>query len=133
MFIPVEGAYNLILEEDPTLLADAYSSNVLVVGPTGVMAVLKFAEIAYRNEAFAKNLKEICNVGRLLHERVELFSRRFEALGNKINSLQKDYLDAQKTLSQGGKSVLDTAKRFLEKSKTADIDFEQLKKWGVGL
>ena len=29
--------------------------------------------IAYRNEAFAKNLREICNVGRLLHERVELF------------------------------------------------------------
>lgn len=125
MFVPVEGAYNLIVDEDPALLADAYSSNVLVAGPTGVMAVLKFAEIAYRNEAFAKNLREICNVGRLLHERVELFSRRFEALGNKINSLQKDYLDAQKTLSQGGKSVLDTAKRFLEKSKTADIDFEQ--------
>ena len=127
MFMPVEGAYNLLVEEDPALLAEAYNSNVLIVGPTSVMAILKFAEIAYRNEAFAKNLKEICNIGRLLHERVELFSRRFEVLGAKIAGLQKEYADTQKTLSQGGKSVLDTAKRFIEKSKSANMNFEEEK------
>lgn len=125
MFVPVEGAYSLIVEEDKTLIADAYAANVLVAGPSEIMTVLKFAEIAYRNEAFAKNLREICNVGRLLHERVELFSKRFEQLGNKITTLQKDYDDTRKTLSQGGRSVLDTAKRFIEKSKNANIDFEE--------
>ncbi len=124
MFMPVEGAYNLIVEEDPALLSDAYAENVLIVGPSSVMAVLKFAEIAYRNEAFAKNLKEICNAGRLLNERVELFSRKFESLGIKINSLREDFSNVQKTLSQGNRSVLETAKRFLEKSKAVGDGFE---------
>ena len=88
------------------------------------MTILKFAEIAYRNEAFAKNIREICNTGRLLHQRVELFSERFEKLGAKIVGLQKDYEDTRKTLSNGSRSVLDTAKRFIEKSKNANIDFE---------
>ncbi len=125
MFMPVEGAYDLIVAEDPQLLSDAYEQNVLIVGPTSVMTILKFAEIAYRNEAFSKNIKEICKTGNNLYKRVELFAKRFEGLGAKIVSLQKDYSDTRTTLSQGSRSVLETAKRFIEKSKTANIDFEE--------
>lgn len=124
MFMPIESAYDLAISEDERLLADAYDANVLIVSPRSVMTILKFAEIAYRNEAFAKNIREICNTGRLLHQRVELFSERFEKLGAKIVGLQKDYEDTRKTLSNGSRSVLDTAKRFIEKSKNANIDFE---------
>ena len=126
MFMPIENAYDLAVSEDDTLLADAYDANVLIVSPRNVMTILKFAEIAYRNEAFAKNIKEICNAGRLLHQRVELFMERFEKLGTKIVGLQKDYDDTRKTLSNGSRSVLETAKRFIEKSKNANIDFEEV-------
>lgn len=127
MFMPIEGAYELAISVDEKLLSDAYQANVLIVSPTNVLSILKFAEIAYRNEAFAKNLKELYNTGRLLHQRVELFSERFEKLGNKIVGLQKDFDDTKKTLSQGSKSVLETANRFIEKSKNANIDFEEEK------
>ena len=127
MFMPIEGAYELAISEDEKLLSDAYQANVLIVSPTNVLSILKFAEIAYRNEAFAKNLKELYNTGRLLHQRVELFSERFEKLGNKIVGLQKDFDETKKTLSQGSKSVLETANRFIEKSKNANIDFEEEK------
>jgi DNA recombination protein RmuC len=125
--MPIEGAYELAISEDERLLSDAYQANVLIVSPTNVLSILKFAEIAYRNEAFAKNLKELYNTGRLLHQRVELFSERFEKLGNKIVGLQKDFDDTKKTLSQGSRSVLETANRFIEKSKNANIDFEEEK------
>ena len=45
--------------------------------------------------------------------------------GHRYN--QKDFDDTKKTLSQGSRSVLETANRFIEKSKNANIDFEEEK------
>lgn len=119
MFMPVEPAYNLAVSEDSRLLADAYNKNVLIASPSTVMSILKFAEIAYRNDAFAKNMVEISAMGRLLYERVELFLQRFDKLGVRISQLSKEYEDSKLTLSSGSKSVMSTAKRFYEKSRKA--------------
>jgi len=121
MFMPVEPAYELAIAEDPKLVSDAYEKNVLIAGPVSIMAILKFADIAYRNEAFEKNIKEICIIGKLLYERIELFAKRFEQIGARIAQLEREYGDTRTTLSQGGRSVLDTAKRFYEKSVSANI------------
>lgn len=125
MFMPIDGAYELAISEDEKLLSDAYQANVLIVSPTNVLSILKFAEIAYRNEAFAKNFQDLFNTGKLLQQRIELFMERFEKLGNKIVGLQKDYDDTKKTLANGSRSVLETANRFIEKSKTVNKDFEE--------
>ncbi len=116
MFMPVEPAYNLIVEADKTLLADAYRENVIIVSPVSVMAILKYAQIAYRNEAYAKNMGELSKQGRLLCERIERFLKRFNSIQDKINSLQKEYNDTKSALNDGSQSVASTAKRFHELS-----------------
>ena len=117
MFIPIEPAYNLIVESDKTLLFDAYADNVIIVSPTSVMAILKYAQIAYRNEAVSKNLGELSKCGRLLCDRINGFLERFSAIQTRIDGLQKDYNASKTALSEGTQSVSKTARRFYELSQ----------------
>ena len=119
MFMPIEPAYNLVVEADKTLLADAYRENVIIVSPVSVMAILKYAQIAYRSEAFVKNIGELSKQGRLLAERIERFLKNFNALQERINALQKTFDDSKKALSDGTQSVANTALRFHELSLKA--------------
>ncbi len=123
MFMPIEPAYNLIVENDKTLLADAYQDNVIIVSPVSVMAILKYAQIAYRSEAFVKNIGELSKQGQNLCVRIERFLKHFNAIQDKINSVQKAFDDSKKSLSEGTQSVANTARRFYEltlKSNTAE-------------
>lgn len=116
MFMPVEPAYELAISTDTSLLEDAYASNVLVVGPATVMSILKYAEISVKNEAIAKNTRQIAEIGARLYERVKLFIDRFENVGERIRKLSEDYELAKKSLSESPKSVVATAKRLGAKS-----------------
>ena len=116
MFMPVEPAYNLIVDADKTLLADAYRDNVIIVSPSTVMAVLKFAQIAYRNDALGKNMGALSKQGRLLCERIDRFLKTFDVLQDKINILQRAYNDTKNALFDTPKSLASTAKRFHELS-----------------
>lgn len=124
MFMPVEPAYQLIMSTDAKIASDAYESNVLIVGPSSVMSVLKFAEITLRNEALAKNTREIAAIGDLLYRRVTLFMDKFKKIGDRISQLSKEYESATLTLSQGSKSVLETAKRLGAKSSGDILELE---------
>ncbi len=117
MFIPIEPAYNLIVESDKTLLFDAYADNVIIVSPTSVMAILKYAQIAYRNEAVSKNLGELSKCGRLLCDRINGFLERFSAIQTRIDGLQNAYNASKTALSEGTQSVSKTARRFYELSQ----------------
>ena len=125
MFMPIEQAYELIMSADSKIAFDAYESNVLIVGPSSVMSVLKFAEISLRNEALAKNTKEIASIGELLYKRVALFMDKFKKIGDRISQLTKEYESATLTLTQGSKSVLGTAKRLGAKSSGDILELEE--------
>ncbi|MBQ6534540.1 MAG: DNA recombination protein RmuC [Opitutales bacterium] len=125
MFMPIESAYQLLLKEDPKLISDAFDANVLIAGPASVMAVLKIAEIAHRNAAFEKNIREICRVGSLLQKRIEIFARKFDALGAKIDGVKKEYDGVRTTLDSGSQSLMLTAQKFAESSKSANMNFEE--------
>ena len=130
MFMPVEPAYNLAVEADKTLLSDAYRENILIVSPVSVMAILKYAQIAYRSEAFAKNINELSKLGRYLYERIERFMKTFAAIQERITQLQKSFDDSKKSLSEGSQSVANTAKRFHELTlKSLDAEDKKIEKY----
>ena len=115
MYMPIEGAWELLSREDGKIFADAYSKNVLIVNPASVMAVLKFSEIVVRNAALEKNTRDISNLAARFIERAELFSERFDSLGERIRKLSESYADADKTLRDSPKSLMNTAERLASK------------------
>ena len=125
MFMPVEPAYELAVSSDPALLEDAYAANVLVVGPATVMSVLKYAEILVRNEAIAKNTRQIAEIGARLYERVNLFIKRLEGVGERIRMLSEDYASAKTTLMESPRSVAATARRLGAKSGVLALEADE--------
>ena len=122
MFMPIEPAYLLAIETDTALLEDAYAANVLIVSPSTVMSVLKYAEILVKNDTVAKNTREIANIGAKLYDRVELFMERFKKLGDRIRQASEEYEDAGKTLSEGSRSILNTARKLGAKSGIGKLE-----------
>lgn len=119
MFMPIEPAYALAVQSDSKLLEDAFNANVLIVSPSTVMSVLKFAQIAVRNDALDANMRKLSVTGKLLSERLTRFTERFKALGVRIGQLGKEYEDTSKTLYTGRESVMITVDKFNEQSLKA--------------
>lgn len=111
MFIPIEYAYFVALQENPTLNDLARQHHIYIVTASNLLTVLQIAENLWRMERGAQTSQHIFKLAQEMHERVGRFVERMEDVHNKINTLQRSYEDAQKTLT-GPQSILTTAKKL---------------------
>ncbi|MBN2036217.1 MAG: DNA recombination protein RmuC [Chitinispirillaceae bacterium] len=102
MCIPVEGAYQLALQEDKNLLYDLARGNVVLTGPATLMLTLKLIAQIWRRENENRNVERIADRAGRLYDQVALV---LEAM-----------LDAQKRLA-GVAESFDTALRRLKEGK----------------
>lgn len=99
MFVPIEPAYLLALQEDPSLFQQAYDKGVVMVSPTTLMVTLKTVASIWRYEKQNKNAEEIARQAGGLYDQFVLFIESLDELGKKIDSTQKTYETARKRLS----------------------------------
>ena len=106
MFVPVEPAYLLALQKDPSLFQQAYDKGVVMVSPTTLMVTLKTVASIWRYEKQNKNAQEIADSAGGLYDQFVLFVESLDDLGKKIDSTQKSYDDARKRLADGRGNVI---------------------------
>ena len=94
MFIPVESALVAALERRPDLHAKAMKSNVLVVTPMLLIALLQAVAFGWRQESVAENAREIAQVGQLLFERLSVFRDHLDRLGDRVRQATEAYNSA---------------------------------------
>jgi len=114
MFIPVEPAFIMLLSAEPEILEYAFKKKVMLVAPATLLAALKTVEVVWRTEKQQKSTLEIARLGGQLYDKLKLFSDRFLKIGERIGQLDREYLDAKKTLADGRGSALDTAEKLTE-------------------
>ncbi|MCH2140618.1 MAG: DNA recombination protein RmuC [Phycisphaerales bacterium] len=91
MFIPIESALMAALEHKPSMHADAMAEKVLIATPTLLVGLLRSVAFGWRQEALAKNAREIADVGKELYERLNNFAQHHGSLGKKLESAVKAY------------------------------------------
>jgi len=106
MFIPTEGAYLLAVQSDPTLWEYAYNKKVVLMSPTNLISALRLSLDLWKKENQVKNVQAIIKRGTALYEKIAGFTDTFLAIGDKMNSLQRDYDKAFNQLSEGNGSVV---------------------------
>jgi DNA recombination protein RmuC len=97
MCIPVEGAYQLALQEDKDLLYDIARGSVVLTGPATLMLTLKLIAQIWRRENENRNVERIADKAGKLYDQVTL--------------VLESMVDAQKRLgmlSSGSKRVKET-------------------------
>ena len=59
MFLPIEPAFSLALQNDSGLFQEAYDKNIVIVSPTTLLATLRTIASIWRQENQNKNAIEI--------------------------------------------------------------------------
>jgi len=101
MFIPIEPAFLLALQNDESLWHDAYAKGVLLSGPTTVLFVLRIVEDLWRQERQAQNVESVMKRGSELYDKFVGFVSNLEAVGSALSNARSAYEEACSKLSTG--------------------------------
>jgi len=106
MFLPVEGALGLALEEDAELYERALERGIVLVGPSSLLVALRAIESSWKRERQNRNAREIAKRAGALYDKFALFAAELEKLGRQIDTVQGSYTTLWNRLSQGRGNIL---------------------------
>ncbi len=101
LFMPVEPAYYLALQQDPELWGYAYERKVLLMSPTNLLAALKLIESMWRIEYQNTNAQQIAEQGGALYDKFVAFIEDMDELGKKLEGARKSFDDSMNKLKYG--------------------------------
>jgi DNA recombination protein RmuC len=93
MFVD-EAIYRVALEEDPSLMEDAFSQQVMITTPTSLLALLHAVNYGWRQERMAESAKELSALGHELHSRLGKFGDMLAKVGRSLGTSVNAYNEA---------------------------------------
>ncbi|MBN9622683.1 MAG: DNA recombination protein RmuC [Actinobacteria bacterium] len=90
-FMPNEPAMHGALAADPELFDYALERNVLLVGPTSLIGLLRTMELGWRQERMVAEAAEIAEAAGTLHSRFSRFLGEFERVGKGLTTAATAY------------------------------------------
>lgn len=106
MFIPIEGAYALAMQQDAELHAYAWERRIIIVCPSTLFAILKIINSMWKLENQNKNAEEIAKRGGMLYDKIAGFVDDMSTIGKALDKAQEVYDGAFSKLSRGAGNVL---------------------------
>lgn len=100
LFIPNEMIFSYIYDKMNDLMNEAMTKKVVLAGPFSFTAVLRLVKQAYDNFRYQKNIREIVGHVLVFEKEFQKFYEEFTRIGDKINSLQKNYNEVSTTRTQ---------------------------------
>ena len=101
MFVPIEPAFLVALHEDEGLWRYAYEKEVLLVGPTTLLFVIRIVDNLWQQELQARSVQDVMNRGAELYDKFVNFVADLEAVGKSLRGADASYTNAMKKLSEG--------------------------------
>lgn len=101
MFVPIEPAYMLALAHDSSLWQKAWEQNVLLVGPSTLLFVVRTVAQLWRQEDQTRNVQEIVRRGGELYDKLSAFAKDLTDVGKNLDAARASYDEAYKKLAQG--------------------------------
>ena len=123
LFLPGETFYSAALENDPKLIEDGVSQNVIIATPTTLIALLKAISYGWRQEQMAENAHEVSNLARKLYDRLRTFTKHYDTIGRNLDRALDAYNQGVRSLET---RVLVTARRFKERGALAGEDIKPI-------
>ena len=106
MFIPLEGAFQLMLEEDPRLWQIAKDNGVLIVSQMTLVIVLNMIQMSWRQHYQEKNIADVYKTASELMSQISAWLEAFVKLGDSLDKAGKAYGEARQKLLDSPQSVV---------------------------
>ena len=110
-FVPADVFLDAALQQDPTLLEHAFARNVVIATPSTLVALLRTVGYAWRQEALARNAREVHELARDFYTRLATMGAHVDAVGTALNSAVGKYNRAVSSLES---RVLVSARKLRE-------------------
>ena len=104
MFIPSEGIFNLIVEQE--LFEMGWSKSIVLVSPTNLYATLKVIDSMWKIERQNKNALKIAEEGGKLYDKFCSFVKNLKDIGKNIQQAQNSYDQALNKLAEGKGNIV---------------------------
>lgn len=91
MFVPVEPALHLALQEDPSLYGDAFEKSVVLVSSSTLLVALRAVQSVWRYQKQTVNAQEIARQAGNLHDSFVLFTQSLEEIGARLDQAKAVY------------------------------------------
>ena len=101
LFMPIEAAYSIAIQNDHELSHYAFEKNIIFVGPTTLLTTLKTVQNLWRLAQQNKNAQEIAERAGALYDKFVNFVEDLEEIGLKIDSSKKSFDKAHNKLFSG--------------------------------
>ena len=101
MFMPVEAAFTLALQEDNQLFQDAFDKNLIIVGPSTLLATLRTIQNIWRYENQTQNAHEIARRAGGLYDKFVGLVTNLDELGDRLDRTRESYDGVVNKLSKG--------------------------------
>jgi DNA recombination protein RmuC len=117
LFIPIEPAFALALNEDTSLYNKAFEKNIVIVTPATLLATLRTIDSMWANQKQQENAMEIARQAGALYDKFEGFVGDLIKIGKKIDESKMEYSGAMNKLVEGKGNLI--------------VSVEKLKKMGA--
>ena len=101
MFLPVEAAFTLAVQQDDLLFTDAFAKNIILVGPSTLLATLRTIQSIWRYEYQNKNALEIARQAGQLYDKFAGFVDDMDEVGRRLDQAHTVWDQAHNKLSSG--------------------------------
>ena len=112
LFIPIEPAFAVAINEDNSLYNKAFEQNIVIVTPSTLLATLRTIDTMWNNEKQQRNAIEIARQAGALYDKFEGLVKDLTGVGKKIDDAKKDYSSAMNKLVEGKGNLITSVEKI---------------------
>ncbi len=112
MFVPIEAALLLALNENNKLYLEAFDKNVVLVSTSTLLATLSTVSSIWKQEDQKKNVMEIARQAGALYDKFEGLIKDLTGVGKKLDDAKKDYSAAMNKLIDGRGNLISSVEKI---------------------
>ncbi|MCW8806303.1 MAG: DNA recombination protein RmuC, partial [Ignavibacteriaceae bacterium] len=114
MFMPIEPAFALAVQNDPSIFNDAFEQNIVIVSPSTLLATLHTISSIWRQEKQNKNALEIAKQSGDMLDKFTSFVEDLISVGKGLVSTKDNYEKAMNKLTDGRGNLISRAEKIKE-------------------
>ena len=112
MFIPIEPAFAIAINDDNSLYNKAFEKNIVIVTPSTLLATLRTIDTMWNNEKQQRNAIEIARQAGALYDKFQGLVSDLTGVGKKIDDAKKDYSSAMNKLVEGRGNLITSVEKL---------------------
>jgi len=114
MFVPHTPALLAAWQARPTLWREAMDKRVCIASEQTLYAALQIIRMTWTQITQAENHEKVYALANEMLDRVGIFMKKYEAIGNALSTAQKAYDDGEKKLLSSGQSIPQTCAKLIK-------------------